>query len=554
MVSAFARRIVLLGSVVCGIGFALIYLHALVAPTQFSRPLAAAGAVCAILASLLTWLGMVKTDDYLTGKHLTILMATAAILIGATGIGLLGFFYGSGAFSTSYLVFFGLAPMLMAAGFVMLAWIRIKEAPALPHEYHAGSTGGFWGGASHLIVALPLVGLAMILLFRTIQDIRHVPESISTLQDEAVSGRPTSQEAASLRADQLLRLGKELQVQNNYRRAHDVFEEAAALGSIDAVFNLALIYSGDGFLRNPPLALQHLQQAAGAGHVEASFRFGKALRLGELGALADPVAALPFLEQAADRGHIEAQKQLANMHNRGEGTRKDPALAYSWFRRAAEQGDAVAQNDVGIFLLNGTGVESDLEEGLRWLKMAAEQDVTVAQYNLGQSYYTGSLGRQDYSIAFLYFLKLANKGIPYGHLMTGLQLLNGWGVDQDERAAFEAFAAGARRGDLESEYWLGYCWLNAIGTDPDATEGLARIESAANRAHADAQLLLGRIYWDGVLLLQDKVEAVKWLSLAAANGSGEADKLLQEVAPLLTPSERFAASGLVAAFKQQQRR
>ncbi len=549
MLLAAIRRFFLFLAVVCGLGFALIFLHSLVEPIPFSRTFAAIGVGAAVIGILFNWIALAKSDDYLIPSHTVAFFAFAITVTSVIGFGLLAFFYFGKSYPDSFLQFYGIAPAILALIFGTIGFVRIKEAYSLPSEYRPNSESGFWVGFLPPAVSALAATAACALFVHTASEIHFVSRMVDNPAPSTSPADLGDQEKAAIAA-QLLASARQLQTEQRYRGSHDNFLRAADLGNIDAHFELALIYSGDGYLRDEPKAIEHFTVAAENGHVESLYRLGRAFRHGELGLSPDFPKALENLEQAAQKGHVEAQKQLANMYNNGEGVAPDPAKAIQWFRAAAESGDASAQNDVAILLIQ-KGAESDPAEGVRWLKLAAEQGVTVAEYNLARSYYNGTLVEKDLARSFQYFTVLAEKGLPQAFQMTGIQLLHGQGVEKDETAAFRAFQAGAQRGDPLCRYYLGYCYLNGIGVTRDSSAALKHLEAAANRHIREAQSLLGKIYSEGTVLMADPIEAAKWFTLAAANGAEEAGELLEALDPALSAEDRQRATQLVTAFREK---
>lgn len=126
-------------------------------------------------------------------------------------------------------------------------------------------------------------------------------------------------------------IAKDLQV------AHRLFLKAESLGSIDAQFNLGVMYdNGQGIQKNSPEALK-------------------------------------WYEKAANSGHAKAQYNLGAMLYEGYGTSKDVKQGLKWLLKAAEQGEVKAQYKLGCVLLENKGVEQDLPAALHWLQKAADQ-------------------------------------------------------------------------------------------------------------------------------------------------------------------------------------
>lgn len=551
MLLAFARRILLFLAVLLGISFGLIFLHSVQEAGTFSRAWAALGALLALANIALLWVTLTRADDFLIPPHAKAFFIASASIAMLLAAGLFSFFFFQEEYSRAYLRSFGAAPLALAAGYIIVAIIRTRESFALPPDYREQDRQGRLREWLPLLLSLPLLIAAAAVLALTLGQVSLGPDAGAAEQAEETPQGPADVQSDSRpQVGELLEAARFAQDQNRYRRAYELFRQAAELGSAEADFELALIYSGDGFLHNMNRARTRLERAAASGHSEALFRMGTAYRHGEFEVEQDFEKALVLLSQAAEKGHAPAQMELGQMHTRGQGVKADPEEAFRWFMRAAQQGYAPAQNNIGIFYLSGAGVEASVAEGLKWLELAAGNGIEVAQYNLGAGYYEGEWGEKDYARAFQYFDQLGRKGKPVGLRMVGLQYLQGQGVEQDEAAAFDAFARGASGGDLFSQYYLGYCYLNGIGTEKDTAAGIAQLGSAARRGQTDAQLLLANIHLEGSLLVQDKVEAAKWLTLAASAGSKNALERLEALRAELSEREAAAVDDLVTAFRR----
>ena len=93
-----------------------------------------------------------------------------------------------------------------------------------------------------------------------------------------------------------------------YEQAHQTFLQAANQGSIEASYQLGLLYSNsnyDGY--NRETATTYFLKAAKTGHLEAMYQTGM-MYLGT-----DNAMAKQWLRKAADKGHQRAQAQLSKL-------------------------------------------------------------------------------------------------------------------------------------------------------------------------------------------------------------------------------------------------
>lgn len=548
MLVSLTRRIFLFLAVVCLTSFSLIFLHSLHEGSPLTWQVFA-GAAGALLVIVCQGIALIKADDYLIPRHARVFFVATAALAMIGGAALFGFFTISDAFPSTYFLYFGIIPLGIASLYLALALVRLREAIGMPPDYRAEPNRFF-------LAVLPVTISAPALLFSVGMLAFLISEwtfesQFDTSPPEEGESEPLREERRKQEAQDYFDRARVQQEGERYSRAFELFQRAAEFGHPEANFELALLHLEEGHLQDYNLALNRLNAAERQGHVEASYRLGRAYRHGEFGVEPDYELAHQHLKKAAEEGHTEAQTELGHLYNRGQGVEPSAERAFHWFLQAAEQGDLVAKNDVGIFYLNGNGVERSVGEGTRWIQMAAKEGLTVAEYNLGRALYDGELVPQDYEEAFVYFNRLADKNIPYGFRMIGLQYLHGHGVEQDDEAAFDAFGEGAGRGDAESMYRLAVCYFEGIGTEPDASAALHYLMAAVDQGHAKSQYRLAQHYLTGKTILQDKAGAAKLFRAAAANGISEAAEALEALEPRLSQDEQADASLRFDAYKQK---
>jgi TPR repeat protein len=160
----------------------------------------------------------------------------------------------------------------------------------------------------------------------------------------------------------------------DYRRALELYEQAAALGDAEASYIAGgMYYTAKGTTMNLAKAFTYLDFAARQG--ESSPASQRALA--EFYLLGSVVPqnfgkAADWYEQAAANGDTAAQIELGFLHFVGRGVEQDFAKAYELFRQAAFRNSGVAQYNLGIIWYTGNGVEqSDLTKAYAWFSIAA---------------------------------------------------------------------------------------------------------------------------------------------------------------------------------------
>ena len=109
-------------------------------------------------------------------------------------------------------------------------------------------------------------------------------------------------------ASDVVAAGKKYMRAMNYGKAKTSFTQAADQGSIEAYYQLGLLYSNsnyDGY--NKETATRYFLKAANNNHVDAMYQTGM-MYLGS-----DNAAAKIWLRKASERGHAKAQAQLSRL-------------------------------------------------------------------------------------------------------------------------------------------------------------------------------------------------------------------------------------------------
>lgn len=166
------------------------------------------------------------------------------------------------------------------------------------------------------------------------------------------------------------------------------FLEAAEIGSVDAQWNLGLLYNeGIGVELNPDEARYWFEKAAKAGHSRAQFNLSLMYMTGR-GVERDFTKASELLQLSAENGYIDAAFGLAELYTVGQGVPQDYSKAVEWFEKAAKAGHPRAQSNLGTFYVEGQGVEKNEMEAFKWFKKAADLGEPYGLYNLGYLYET----------------------------------------------------------------------------------------------------------------------------------------------------------------------
>ena len=134
------------------------------------------------------------------------------------------------------------------------------------------------------------------------------PQQNAPTQNAPVQSAVTTPTLSMDAASELVAQGKKEIRAMNYNKAKTTFTDAANEGSIEAIYQLGLLYNNsnfDGY--NRETATSYFMQAAENKHVEAMYQAGM-MYLGR-----DNATAKIWFRKAADKGHQRAQSQLHRM-------------------------------------------------------------------------------------------------------------------------------------------------------------------------------------------------------------------------------------------------
>ena len=134
------------------------------------------------------------------------------------------------------------------------------------------------------------------------------PQQNAPTQNAPVQSAVTTPTLSMDAASELVAQGKKEIRAMNYNKAKTTFTDAANEGSIEAIYQLGLLYNNsnfDGY--NRETATSYFMQAAENKHVEAMYQAGM-MYLGR-----DNATAKNWFRKAAEQGHERAQAQLHRM-------------------------------------------------------------------------------------------------------------------------------------------------------------------------------------------------------------------------------------------------
>ena len=226
----------------------------------------------------------------------------------------------------------------------------------------------------------------------------------------AQSGAPTVQSETAPNAKALMARGVQAYDARNDSVALGIFRQAAAMGDVDAMMYLGVMYgTGRGVNLDYATAMAWFRHAADAENSQAMCNIGL-LYLQGLGLPKSYSEAMTWFGKAASFGNAEAMFNVGVLYRDGLGVPVNYAEAMKWFRRAAGEGDITAANAIGVLYQQGLGVPVDYAESMSWYRRAADAGNDTAMYNVGVLWEGGLGVTQDRDQAIAWYRKAAAAG------------------------------------------------------------------------------------------------------------------------------------------------
>ncbi len=271
-----------------------------------------------------------------------------------------------------------------------------------------------------------------------LEKLKEVQKQFVALQE-----KENKKEEEKEQADAIYKKAKKYQDDELYDKAFELYQQAADMGSMEAVAGLGwCYYGGNGVEKDLEKALEYNSEAADAGVARAQNNLAWMYEYGE-GVKKNKVKAAELYRLASEQGYAYAQCNLGHMYEDGIGVPQDFTQAVEWYRKAAEQGLARAQCNLGNMYRTGSGIEQDYDKAMKWFLKAAAQDDARGQTFVGWMYYHGEGVAQNYYTAHSWFLKAAEHNYAWAQYNIGWDYQYGQGVEQDSNKAYEWYKKAA---------------------------------------------------------------------------------------------------------------
>jgi TPR repeat protein len=185
---------------------------------------------------------------------------------------------------------------------------------------------------------------------------------------------------------------------DRFNEAFNLFNQSAAAGSSDGMFNLASMFlTGTGTNQNFQKAFMWFTEALRRGHTPAGYALA-VMHLNGIGTIRDCGVAVSLLKEVAERGDYVAQTLRAAHAFLGNAQTKE--LGVLQLLKLAEAGHQVSQENLAHLIDSGKAGERvfpSLDENPRWVQtyaqrfyeLAADQGSVTSQLRLGDYAYYG---------------------------------------------------------------------------------------------------------------------------------------------------------------------
>lgn len=276
------------------------------------------------------------------------------------------------------------------------------------------------------------------------------------------------------------------EIRQDLEKGLDYFCRAAELGyegTADLMNDTAVkILNGDGFQKDPVLAVTWYEKAAEAGSTYACNNLAYLLAYHPVKEIEqDLKKALFYYKQAADLGDTNAPANLyataMNLLQGKQGLKKDPQTALLWFKEAAYRENVPSMYMLGM-LYSDKAYQKDMEpdtgSALRWFENAADAGDYTSMMKLGELYTVPDSKYLNYEKALQRYTEAADACDPENtkELARIAALINNVGVacanpeseTYNPDLAFEAYKKAADMGDKSALCNLGKAYAIGLGT------------------------------------------------------------------------------------------
>ncbi len=296
-------------------------------------------------------------------------------------------------------------------------------------------------------------------------------------------------------------------VAQDFARAYDLFESAAAEGDTAALTALAWVHrAGVGVPQDYAVARKFYERGAARGNDWAMTNLGEFYQKG-FGVERNPQEAERWYIQAAKSGELTAQTRLARMYQDGDGIPRDFDQARFWFETAASRKVPNGMTRLGIMYEQGQGVPTDIEAAARLYVRAAQEGDGEAYFRLGKLYASKTPLFDDPSRAALLLERAITERVYGAERELAKLYESGRGVQKDMSKARELYSVAAE-GNPWAARDAGRAFASNDGVTADFASAATWYRQAAEGGVPWAALDLAKMTEAGRGVVQDRTEAL----------------------------------------------
>lgn len=313
----------------------------------------------------------------------------------------------------------------------------------------------------------------------------------------------------------------------DFEKAWNLFNEAKAAGSVDALYYIAEMYNNGMYVpEDMTKYMTYLQQAVDLGSVDALADLGALNLYGSRRAIVpkDEAKGMRMLSTAAENGNTRAMVYLGHCYRDGlGGSVRDGNRAYSYYNKAAEGGNPQGYVEMAKCHITGIGADEDPDKAFVYLVKAENEGCSDASRMLGNMYFHGEGRAPNDSIARVYYLTAIEDGnVEAMADLAWMYLKGGAGVRMFSQA-FDLFGKASSEDVPGAIEGLGMCYENGYGTPLDMHMAVSCYKRAAATGSNRSLYHLYRVYRNGgESLPQDFAKARSYLDEGVSRGDGNA--------------------------------
>ncbi|KAK8842043.1 hypothetical protein M9Y10_026261 [Tritrichomonas musculus] len=256
-------------------------------------------------------------------------------------------------------------------------------------------------------------------------------------------------------------------INKDLTKAEFYLKQAFQLGDPVAMLNLGILYNEGIIEQNYVKAREYFEIAAAYDIPGAIYNLGFIYLLG-LGVERDYQKARKFFEKLEKRENNSlALLNLAYIYLGGLGVPKDIPRTMHYYELAAKQGNATALLNLGTMYSQGNGVEQNYEKAIEYYKKSAKLQNSFAYLCLGDLYENGKGVPQDYLKAKKYYEISSRMNNSYALLSLGQLYEKGLGVKQNYFTALQYYTLSSKLNNSEAFFYLATLYSTVIPSEPD---------------------------------------------------------------------------------------